>query len=127
WNGTTPSPSASISPHGLGSASPLGPASQSGSSSINEPCPSITLQSSLGLLALSASVMLMIPSCAGIDIPSVPHQVAFNEAEFAGYGGPGTATVQGHIWVVGQDDHEFHPGDQTEVTLLPVTSYTTEM
>jgi hypothetical protein len=85
------------------------------------------MRSSFCLLVFSASMMLTLPSCVGFDIVGVPHQVPFNEAEFARYRAPGTGTVLGHLAIIGQDDHEPHLGDGCHISLLPVTSYTTEM
>ena len=55
------------------------------------------------------------------------HQVPFNEREFASYAGRGSGTVEGVIAVNAEDDGELHVGAGSYLTLLPVTSYTTEM
>jgi hypothetical protein len=69
---------------------------------------------------------LLLSSCALIDIPRVPRRVPFNEADFAAYRGAGSSMVAGQV-IVKSSDGETHIGGGTEITLLPVTAYTTEM
>ena len=73
----------------------------------------------LGLAALPLS------SCGLLVMVRSPHQVPFNEAEFAGYGGPGSGTVTGQL--TAYYDGEAHRGDGTPITLMPVTPYTREI
>lgn len=68
---------------------------------------------------------LFLASCAFAGFNAVPRQVAFNEADFATYGGPGTASVTGQL--ICSYEGKNHPGQGTPVTLLPVTAYTKEM
>ena len=67
------------------------------------------------------AVGLGLASC---DTP-VPRQVAFHEADFAAYRGPGTATVTGHLVVSTWDGVKV--GSRTTVELVPVNAYTQEM
>jgi hypothetical protein len=68
---------------------------------------------------------LFFASCAFAGFNAVPRQVAFNEADFATYGGQGTASVTGQL--ICSYEGKNHPGQGTPVTLLPVTAYTKEM
>jgi hypothetical protein len=77
------------------------------------------------LAAAFAFSALLFTSCAWWF--PVAHRVPFDEAEFAGYGAAGSGTVEGRIAVKGEDDGELHVGGDAYLTLLPVTSYTTEM
>ncbi|HSI14482.1 MAG TPA: hypothetical protein VK961_20700 [Chthoniobacter sp.] len=65
---------------------------------------------------------LFLPACA---IAPVAYRTPFNEAEFAPYRGAGSASVSGTLTVRGGDD-QWHIGDQNNVSLVPVTSYTRE-
>ncbi|MBV8968695.1 MAG: hypothetical protein JO331_06475 [Verrucomicrobia bacterium] len=51
--------------------------------------------------------------------------MAFNEADFATYTGPGTASVSGEL--ICSHEGQNHPGQDSPVALLPVTAYTKEM
>jgi hypothetical protein len=78
-----------------------------------------------GLSCVSRAVVLLgvlLSSCA---LVGAPRRVAFNEAEFAAYRGPGTSTVAGQL--VTTSNGEVHIGDGVHVTLMPVTAYTREM
>jgi hypothetical protein len=68
---------------------------------------------------------LFFASCVFTAFYRAPHQVAFNEADFASYAGSGTASVTGQL--ICSYEREDHPGQGSPVTLLPVTAYTKEM
>jgi hypothetical protein len=68
---------------------------------------------------------LFFASCISGGFNAVPRRVVFNEADFATYGGPRTASVTGQL--IRSYEGEDHPGQGTPVTLLPVTAYTKEM
>jgi len=55
----------------------------------------------------------------------VPRRVPFNEADFAAYRAPGTATVTGQLVVPTADG--MKEGNGASVELVPVTAYTEEM
>ena len=61
---------------------------------------------------------------AACDTP-LPRRVAFNEADFAGYRGPGTATVTGKLVVPTEEGAK--EGNGSRVELVPVNAYTEEM
>ena len=63
----------------------------------------------------------LLSSCAA----AAPRPVAFDETELAPYRGAGTGTVSGQFVVAAEG--EVHIGNNEQVTLLPVTSYTKEM
>ena len=69
---------------------------------------------------------LLLSSCALVAEQRVPRRVPFNEADFAAYRGAGSSTVAGQV-IVKSPDGETHIGAGTEISLLPVTAYTTEM
>jgi len=75
--------------------------------------------------AFAVLLALLLTSCA-LWIPSTRH-VPFNEAAFASYGPSGSGTVEGRIAVTDEDDGALHVGANANLTLLPVTAYTTEM
>ena len=68
---------------------------------------------------------LFLASCVLTVFYRAPHQVTFNEADFATSTGPGTASVSGQL--ICSHEGQDHPGQDTPVTLLPVTAYTKEM
>ena len=78
-----------------------------------------------GFWRASPLLALFLTSCLYNVFYRAPRQVAFNEAAFAAYGGPGTASVTGQLICTYQG--EDYPGQGTPVTLLPVTAYTKEM
>ena len=72
------------------------------------------------LRRLAPLLALFIASCAFAGFIGVPRRVAFNEADFATYAGPGTASVTGQL--ICSYEGEDHPGQGAPVTLLPVTT-----
>jgi len=72
-------------------------------------------------LPLLVATALCLTSCA----PMVPRRVPFNEADFAAYRGPGTATVTGQLVVSTEDG--MKEGNGVSVELVPVNAYTGEM
>ena len=77
------------------------------------------------LWRVASLLALFLVSCVFADFTGVTRQVAFNEADFATYAGPGTASVTGQL--ICSYEGKDHPGQGTPVTLLPVTAYTKEM
>ncbi len=53
-----------------------------------------------------------------------PHRTPFNEADFTAYRAPGSGVITGQLVIF--PDHARY-GDRSEIELLPVTPYTTEM
>src|SRR2546426_126519 len=68
-------------------------------------------------------VLILVASLAGCN--SVSRTVAFDEAEFAPFAGPGDGTVSGRI-VLTRIGEEQQVGAGSTVYLTPVTRYTTE-
>jgi hypothetical protein len=77
----------------------------------------------LGLAALTSTFLLS--SCVAMVFARFPHKVPFNEADFARYGAPGTATIRSVLMYNYYGEIEY--ADGSPVTLLPVTPYTKEM
>jgi hypothetical protein len=79
------------------------------------------------LLLLLATAALSFPSCVITMLDVHPHQVPFDETEFAAYDRPGSGAITGQLAVVDPDNGRLRHGDRATVELLPVASYTTEM
>jgi hypothetical protein len=77
-------------------------------------------------LAFPGTAALFLSSCVITNLLSIqPHREPFIEAEYARYAAPGSATVRGQLAAF--IEGEFRPGDRSDMELLPVTAYTTEM
>ena len=72
-------------------------------------------------LPLLAATVLCFTACA----PVVPRRVPFNQADFAAYRGPATATVTGQLVVSTRDGPQ--EGHGSNVELVPINAYTEEM
>jgi len=79
------------------------------------------------LLAVAIIAFASISSSSSASWIPARRGVSFDEREFARYSASGSGTVEGQIVIRGEDDGQRHVGSGSDLTLLPVTPYTTEM
>lgn len=81
---------------------------------------------------LAAGALALLTSCSGLAVNEVyllhnlPHGVAFTESPCVYAAGNGSGTVRGQLYLFNKDGSKFYGAEQ-DVSLLPVTDYTTEI